>query len=203
MTMQIRRIVTGVDGRGNAVVVHDGPALRTVSRPAMSVESTLVWVTDETPVDLSKHDDPADRDIGVAPPTGGSILRVVDFLPDPNRRLDNAGFLQEMGLAHAASSAGPAARHPFMHRTKSVDYAIILQGEIDMLLDEGEVHVSAGDILIQRGTNHAWVNRSGALCRIAFILIDARDFPPSNASPFPSPSPGVTSSRTQNTHAER
>jgi mannose-6-phosphate isomerase-like protein (cupin superfamily) len=187
MTMQIRRIVTGVDARGNAVIVHDGPALHTVERPAMSVESTLVWVTDETPVDLSKRGDPADREIGVAPPAGGSILRVVDFLPDPNRKLDNAGFLAEMGLAHGASSATPAARHPFMHRTKSVDYAIILQGEIDMLLDEGEVHVSAGEILIQRGTNHAWVNRSNALCRIAFILIDALDFPPPNESPFPSP----------------
>ena len=187
MTMNIRRIVTGVDARGNAVVVHDGPALRTVSRPAMSVESTLLWVTDETPVDLSKHTDPADREIGVAPPPGGSILRVVDFLPDPNRKLDNAGFLQEMGLAHAPDPSTPPARHAFMHRTKSIDYAIVLQGEIDMLLDEGEVHVAAGDFLIQRGTNHAWVNRSNALCRIAFVLIDACDFPPPNGAPFAAP----------------
>ena len=186
MTIEIRRVVTGVDARGNAVIVHDGPALHTVERPAMSVESALVWVTDETPVDLSKRGDPAEREIGVAPPAGGSILRVVDFLPDPNRKLDNAGFLEQMRLAHGTGSGAPAARHPFMHRTKSIDYAIILQGEIDMLLDEGEVHVSAGDILIQRGTNHAWVNRSNALCRIAFILIDARDFPPPDGSPFPS-----------------
>jgi hypothetical protein len=189
MTMRIRRIVTGVDVGGNAIVVHDGPAMHTVSRPAMSVESTLVWVTDETPVDLSKYSDPADREIGVAPPPGGSILRVVDFLPDPNRKLDNAGFLEEMGLAHAPTTSTPAARHPFMHRTKSIDYAIVLQGEIDMLLDDGEVHVCAGDFLIQRGTNHAWVNRSNALCRIAFILIDAHDFPPPNGSDFPSPHP--------------
>jgi mannose-6-phosphate isomerase-like protein (cupin superfamily) len=186
MTMRIRRIVTGVDARGIAVVIHDGPASHTVSRPAMSVESTLVWVTDEAPVDLSKLDDPADREIGVAPPPSGSILRVVDFLPDPNRKIDNAGFLEEMGLGHGPASGAPAARHPFMHRTKSVDYALILQGEIDMLLDEGEVHVSAGDILIQRGTNHAWVNRSNATCRIAFILIDARDFPPPDGAAFAS-----------------
>src|SRR5271168_1791154 len=187
MTMHIRRIVTGVDAHGNAAVVHDGPALRTVSRPAMSVESALLWVTDETPVDLSKRGDPAEREIGVAPPAGGSILRVVDFLPDPNRKLDNAGFLAEMGLAHGAGSAAPAARHAFMHRTRSVDYAIVLQGEIDMLLDEGEVHVKAGEILIQRGTNHAWVNRGDKPCRIVFVLIDAVDFPPSNAKPFPQP----------------
>jgi uncharacterized cupin superfamily protein len=94
-----------------------------------------------------------------------------------------------MGLAHTGDSGAPAARHAFMHRTKSVDYAIILSGEIDMLLDEGEVHLSAGDFLIQRGTNHAWVNRTNKVCRIAFILIDAFDFPPPNGSPFPSSSP--------------
>jgi hypothetical protein len=189
MTIKIRRIVTGVDARGQAIVLHDGIAPHAVSRPAMSVESALLWVTDETPVDLSKYADPTEREIGVAPPPGGSILRVVDFLPNPNAKLDNTGFLQEMGLAHTGDSGAPAARHAFMHRTKSVDYAIILSGEIDMLLDEGEVHLSAGDFLIQRGTNHAWVNRTNKVCRIAFILIDAVDFPPPNGSPFPSSSP--------------
>jgi hypothetical protein len=189
MTIKIRRIVTGLDAHGNAVVVHDSPASHTVSRPAMSVESALLWVTDETPVDLSKYTDPADREIGVAPPPSGSILRVVDFLPDPNRKLDNAGFLEEMGLAHTRNPGTPVARHPFMHRTKSVDYAIVLHGEIDMLLDKGEVHLSAGDFLIQRGTNHAWVNRTNDVCRIAFILIDALDFPSPNGSPFSSSRP--------------
>ena len=65
------------------------------------------------------------------------------------------------------------ARHPFMHRTESVDYAIILQGEITMLLDESEVHLKAGDVLVQRGTNHAWSNRGTETCYIAFILVDA------------------------------
>ena len=74
-----------------------------------------------------------------------------------------------------------------MHRTKSIDYAIILQGEIDMLLDDGEVHLKAGDILVQRGTSHAWVNRGDKPCRIAFVLIDAKDFPPPNGKPFPQP----------------
>ena len=69
------------------------------------------------------------------------------------------------------------ARHPGMHRTRSVDYAIVLEGEIDMLLDEGEVHLQAGDVLVQQGTNHAWVNRGAAPCRIAFVLIDAKEIP--------------------------
>jgi len=69
------------------------------------------------------------------------------------------------------------ARHPFMHRTRSIDYAIVLAGEIDMLLDDSEVHMKAGDILVQQGTNHAWVNNGNETCRIAFILIDAQEPP--------------------------
>ncbi len=180
MSASIRRIVTGVDAAGKAVVIQDGPAPKVISRPAISVNSVLVWVTDETPVDLSRHDDPTDREIGVSPPPGGSIIRVVDFLPNPGA-IDNDAFLKEMGLGQ-----DHGGRHAFMHRTKSIDYAIVLEGEIDMLLDDSEVHVRAGDILIQRGTNHAWVNRTDKLCRIAFVLIDAQDFPPPNGDPFPS-----------------
>lgn len=190
MTAKVRRVVTGVDARGRAIVIDDGLARKVVSRPALSVEGALIWVTDETPVDLSQYIDPADREIGVAPPPGGSILRIVDFLPEPNRKIDNQAFLEEMGLARpheGTQGAEPQGRHPFMHRTKSLDYAIVLSGEIDMLLDDGEIHVSAGDILIQRGTNHAWVNRSNEVCRIVFVLIDALDFPPPNSAPFPSP----------------
>jgi uncharacterized cupin superfamily protein len=77
--------------------------------------------------------------------------------------------LKEMGVADHGG-----ARHPGMHRTHSVDYAVVLEGEIDMLLDASEVHLKAGDVLVQQATNHAWVNRSGAHCRIAFVLVDAR-----------------------------
>ena len=181
MGASIRRIVTGVNAEGKAVVIQDGLAPKTVSRPALHIEGALIWVTDETPVDLSKHDDPTDREIGVSPPTGGSIIRIVDFLPAPDGGIDNEAFLKEMGLG-----ADHGGRHAFMHRTRSIDYAIVMSGEIDMLLDEGEVHVRAGDILIQRGTNHAWVNRTDQPCRIVFVLIDAQDFPPPNGDPFPS-----------------
>ena len=78
---------------------------------------------------------------------------------------------KEMGLDHG----GKPARHPFMHRTRSIDYALVLEGEIDMLLDDSEVHLKAGDVLIQLGTNHAWVNNSDKPCRIAFVLIDAKE----------------------------
>jgi uncharacterized cupin superfamily protein len=79
-----------------------------------------------------------------------------------------------MEAAGASTHGGTASRHPFMHRTESVDYGIVLEGEITLLVDEGETTVRAGDIVIQRGTNHGWSNRSGKNCRIAFILIDGK-----------------------------
>jgi uncharacterized cupin superfamily protein len=83
--------------------------------------------------------------------------------------------LEGMGGATYSPHGGAAARHPFMHRTRSIDYALVLEGEIDMLLDDSEVHLKAGDVMVQQGTNHAWVNRSQQVCRMAFILIDAED----------------------------
>ena len=73
--------------------------------------------------------------------------------------------------------AGKSARHAFTHRTRSVDYAIVLTGEIDMLLDDSQVHLNTGDVLVQQGTNHAWVNNGTQTCRIAFVLIDAKEPP--------------------------
>jgi naringenin degradation protein FdeH len=125
-------------------------------------------------VDLRK--DRAARTIGVPPPPNGSILRVVDFPPVTGEAesIDQETLLKAMGADQHSHGGGPA-RHAFMHRTKSVDYAIVLKGEIDMLLDDSEVHLEAGDFLVQQATNHAWVNRSDQVCRIAFVLIDGID----------------------------
>ena len=173
MPKPVRRVVTGHDASGKAVVLTDGAAPNQKLRNA-GIVTTLMWVTDETPADISGSKDRADREMGVPPPSGGSVLRVVDFPPvtaDAAAKLDQAAIHREMGLAGHATGAG--ARHPFTHRTRSIDYAIVLEGEIDMLLDDSEVHLKAGDVLVQQGTNHAWVNNSGANCRIAFVLIDA------------------------------
>ena len=116
-----------------------------------------------------------DVKIGVPPPPGGSIFRIVDFGPvtADAPRVDHATVMKEMGITHGAEGRRPP-RHPNMHWTRSVDYAIVLTGEIDMLLDDTEVHLKAGDVLVQQGTNHAWVNRGTESCRIAFVLIDAQ-----------------------------
>ncbi len=175
MAKAVRRVVTGHDASGKAIVLMDGAAPNQKVRDTGLV-STLMWATDETPADISGADDRAERDSGVAPPPSGSILRVVDFPPltaDAATRLDQASIHREMGLG--TERHGAPARHPFTHRTRSIDYAFVLEGEIDMLLDDSEVHLRAGDILVQQGTNHAWVNNSKANCRVAFVLIDARE----------------------------
>lgn len=164
----VRRIVTG-HRDGKAVVLFDGAAPNQKLRQASGLVSTLLWVTDQTPADISGAADRSLREIGVPPPASGTILRVVDFPPEGSARSREA-ILQEMGVSDPGG-----ARHAAMHRTRSVDYAIVLEGEIDMLLDDSEVHLAAGDVLVQQGTNHAWVNRGTRPCRIAFVLIDAKE----------------------------
>jgi hypothetical protein len=170
----IRRVVTGHDDDGKAVVLADGPAPNVRQRWS-GIVSTLAWATDETPADIAGTADRADRDSGVAPPPSGSILRIVDFPPVAAApAIDHATVTREMGL-DAGHGAPP--RHAFTHRTCSIDYAIVIEGEIDMLLDDSEVHLGPGDIVVQQGTNHAWVNNGTTTCRIAFVLIDAKEPP--------------------------
>jgi len=163
-----RRVVTGhEDGKGK--VLYDGPAPNRKLRKASGLVSTLVWATDESPADISGIADRAEREIGVAPPPLGSVFRVVEFPPD-RTEMSRDAVLREMGLSGQKES-----KHAGMHRTRSVDYAVVMDGEIDMILDDGEVHLRAGDVLVQQGTEHAWVNRGERPCRIAFVLIDAAE----------------------------
>jgi naringenin degradation protein FdeH len=171
MPRSVRRVVTGHDAAGKAIVLRDGDAPNAKLREATGLTSILIWVTDESPADVSGSGDRADRDIGVAPPARGSIFRVVDFPPLGATEIDNAAMLREMGLQRPDRDGG--ARSPLMHRTRSIDYAVVVSGEIDMLLDDSEVHLEAGDVLVQQGTVHAWVNRGAGTCRVAFVLIDA------------------------------
>jgi len=174
MSRTIRRVVTGHDSSGEAKVVMDD-IIETKLRSA-GVGSAVLWITDETPADISGNVDRAKREIGVPPPEKGSILRIVDFPPvSGDIKVDNKAFTAEMGIGEQSRGRGKHIGHPFMHRTKSIDYAIVLEGEIDMLLDDSEVHLKAGDILVQQATNHAWVNNSGKNCRICFVLIGATE----------------------------
>jgi mannose-6-phosphate isomerase-like protein (cupin superfamily) len=171
----VRRVVTVVDQDGKAVVLFDGDNPHKMARPARNSVSRMLWMTDRSPAPLSAGADRAAVNVGVAPPAGGSVFRIVDFPPiNPEiEKLDPGHMHGE--LAAGAPKRGRPPRHPLMHRTRTVDYAVVMEGEIDMLLDESEIHLEAGDVLIQQGTNHAWVNRGTATCRIAFILIDAEE----------------------------
>jgi mannose-6-phosphate isomerase-like protein (cupin superfamily) len=170
-----RRIVTGHDAKGKAVVLMDAP-LQARQRSAGGNGMTLLWVTDEFPVDVSGSADRAQTQVGVPPRANGTIFRIVDFAPmAPNAPpVDHHQVLLSMGIDPATQGYG---RHANTHRTKTIDYAIVLDGEIDMLLDDSEIHVKAGDVLVQQATNHAWVNNGIQPCRIAFILIDAKTPP--------------------------
>ena len=175
LSADVRRVVTTVDKSDKAVVLLDGPTPHKKVRPVAQTVSRLIWVTDQTPADLSGTVDRAAIDIGIMPPAGGSVFRIVDFPPEMAqvRNLDPATMHRSLGAG--APRRGLPPRHPAMHRTRTVDYAVVMAGEIDMLLDDSEIHLKAGDVLVQQGTNHAWVNRGSEPCRVAFVLIDAKE----------------------------
>lgn len=143
---RFRRVVTGHDAEGKAEIRIDGTA-ENLKLPSEKISSTMMWSTAATPTHLLGDEDEGARILGSCPPPGGTRFTMMEFLP------------------------GNAAH---MHRTDTVDYVICLSGRIDMFIDEARfVTLHAGDVLIQRGTYHAWANRSDAPCRLAVVLIDA------------------------------
>jgi quercetin dioxygenase-like cupin family protein len=145
MTLQIRRVVTGHDAQGRAKVLIDEQVKNVISnRPGAT--SSVIWSSDSLPVNNDSSDDPSGKSIGTTL-KNGSVFRVVRFDPDVS---------------------------PRNHRTDSIDYAVVISGEIDMSLDDETVHLKAGDVLVQRGTLHNWVNNGKEPCIIAFALISAK-----------------------------
>ena len=145
MSLNFRRVVTGHDDRGRGKVIID-ETVNGGQSPRPGAEYGVVWVTEGFPVENEGDADPSGKKIGTAVP-GGTVFRVVRFAP---------------GVA------------PRNHRTDSIDYAVVMAGEIDMVLDTETVHLKAGDVLVQRGTIHDWVNKGNEPCVIAFALIDAK-----------------------------
>jgi len=144
MALNVRRVVTGHDANGRAVVLID-EAVKNIasSRPGQS--ASVIWTTERFPVDNNGDADTSTRKVGTTL-SNGCVFRVVEF--------------------------GPGVS-PRNHRTDSIDFAVVMAGEIDMELDDSEVHLKAGDVLVQRGTIHNWVNRGKEPCVIAFALVDA------------------------------
>ena len=177
MPKRHRRVVTGHDAEGRAVVLMDGESPHSFFlEKAGGLQLTELWETRSPPADNSGSGDAADHERRIEPVDGGSVFRIIEYPPDSVRlkTLDPDSFFPEMG----AQVAGKAERrHPGMHKTNTVDYAIVLSGEIYAVLDEGEVLLRAGDCLVQRGTRHAWSNRGEKPCIIAFVLVAAKPLP--------------------------
>ena len=173
----VRRIVTIDDAEGKSVAIADGPAPDVRTDPARpGYAATRIWVTDRTPARIQGLRETLDTPHTLEPPPGGSVCRVVTFPPDETFRSrvtarDVAAFFEAMG-SPGASTYSPDAPHPYMQRTATLDFCLVLEGEITLVLDIGEVHLKAGDTVVQRGTNHAWSNRSARPCVVAFSSHD-------------------------------
>jgi hypothetical protein len=183
MPKQVRRVVTGHNENGRAIVVFDGPAPFVHVNPLDSDwYSTDIFRTDAMPATIV----PAapESTLGARrqlPTKNGTVLRINQFPPESEavRRMtpaDSRRAFAALGNEKAATF-GSGGHHSLMHRTETIDYAIVLSGEITMLLDDADVHLNARDIVVQCGTNHAWSNRSSAPCVVAFILIDENSIP--------------------------
>ena len=178
-TTPVRRVVTGHDAAGRAVVALDGAPPVVLTNPAQpGLAFHEIWNTASVPaaIEASGSDPTLGRPVRTPPPKGGTVIRVVDLPPEPpgGPRASPAEVAQLFAAVGLEAHAGAALRHPFMHRTESVDYGIVLACEVTLVLDEEEVQLRAGDIVVQRGTIHAWANRSGKPCRMAFVLVDGR-----------------------------
>jgi hypothetical protein len=172
MPKLIRRVVTGHDAVGRSVFLQDGaPPPRGSGRSGVTV--TDLWKTHATPASNAGAAEAIGDDFALYPPAGGSVFRIIEYPPDHIRlqTLDPARHYAEMGAPDAADRGTP--RHPGFHKTDTIDYCIVLAGEIWALMDEGEVRLEAGDVLVQRGTNHAWSNRTEVPALVAFVLIPA------------------------------
>ena len=153
MTSAPRRIVTGHDAAGTSVVLSDGPVPVSRQIPEDGVAFHEVWNTSgaPAPITAAESTEPTERELAVPPPARGTKIRINEFSP---------GHLNEAGLQSP------------VHRTETVDYGIVLEGEITLVLDDSEVTLGAGDIVVQRGTDHAWANRGTTTAKVVFVLID-------------------------------
>lgn len=176
----IHRVVTGHDEHGNAIIVEDGP-LKTV-KDIEAIPGTRfheVWSTDASPAFISRlQNDPTIGPVVLPPLKNGTRIRFVDIPPDTEEFLAHGKDNMKDAFSNIgdedASTVKDNSPHPLMHRTESVDYGIVIEGEMTLIVDKGEALLKPGSVVVQNGTNHAWANRSGKMCRMLFILVDGK-----------------------------
>ncbi len=166
MAREPRRVVTGHDTEGKSVVVIDGPP----------TPFGALWFTQAAPADNTSVGDAAQLVRKLEPPRGGTIFRYAVIPPEDTsisaeeRERSTARLFAQMDATHCRTDT---ARHPGMHKTRTVDYVILLAGEVTMLLDKGEVELKPFDVVVQRGTSHAWINKGKEPAILAAVLVDA------------------------------
>jgi len=173
MVQSVRRVVTGHNEAGRSVFIDDGTngnVKEMESMPGLAL--TDFWKTDASPASNQGNEDTAVGPVVLEPPTNGTVFRVVEFPPDSawRDRADGAEAFSSIGAGHAADSSSD---DPMMHTTNTIDYLVVLKGEIWAILEEGETCLKAGDVMIQRGTNHSWSVRTDEPCLIAAVLVNA------------------------------
>jgi mannose-6-phosphate isomerase-like protein (cupin superfamily) len=173
----VRRIVV-IDENERSRAIADGPSPDVRTDPARpGFTSTRIWVTDRTPARIEGVRETVDAPHTLEPPPEGSVCRVLTFPPDAAWQgkvgaKEVQAYFEAMG-SPGASTYKQGAPHPYMQKTRTLDFAMVIEGEITLVLDTEEVHLKAGDTVVQRGTNHAWSNRSDKPCVVAFSSHDA------------------------------
>lgn len=174
MVWKVRRVVTGHDKDGKSVILMDGHApnvMEMASMPGLAL--TDLWETTRAPASNEGHADAAARPVRLEPPKRGALFRIVEFPPDSAWR----GKATDAREAFESIQAGHAPDHssadPMMHKTNTVDYIVVLKGEIYAIVDKAETLLRPGDVFIQRGTNHSWSVRGTEPCIIAVVLVSS------------------------------
>jgi len=188
MVWRMRRVVTGHDKNGRSVFLQDGKAKNIKEMESMpGLALTDLWETTGAPASNEGNQDAAKRPVRLEPPAGGTIVRIVEFPPDAQWRgkADAKAAFDSIGAGHAKDKANA---DPMMHKTATVDYIIVLKGQIHAIMEKGEKLLKKGDILIQRGTNHSWSVRGKKPCVVAAILVSAK---PVGAKAAPKPAKKV------------
>ena len=171
MARTFRRVVTGHNADGRSIILNDGPPPQTIE-PMPGLVLHEIWETD-APADNTADGDPAIRENRIEPhDPAGTIFRYVEFPPDEVWK--DADLGEAFAQLCSSDAHDPDADTLFMHETQTTDYAIVLEGEMWAVMEEGETLLKANDVLIQRGTNHAWSNRSGNPALMLFVLIGAK-----------------------------
>jgi mannose-6-phosphate isomerase-like protein (cupin superfamily) len=174
MIWRVRRVLTGHDADGRSTFIADGEAPNVKEMASMpGLALTDLWETGAAPARNDGDKDAAARPVHLEPPKNGTILRIVEFPPDSAWRggADGAAAFKSIGAGHAQDRG---SRDPMMHKTSTVDYIIVLKGEIHAVMETGEKLLRAGDILVQRGTNHSWSVRGNEPCIVAAVLVSAK-----------------------------